>query len=299
MKLDLNLLLVLDVLLSEGSVTRAAKRLHLAQPTVSNALARLRAHFGDPLLQREGREMRPTARAKQLLVPIREALASVDRALMADKDFAPATAARIFRIAATDYVGAVLLPPLLSRLRREAPGVKLLVTDIVPSNPLRVLENDEADLVLGSISTISPYIHRWDLFSDSWACVARRSHPLMRGRFTATKFRKAAHLEVRPQHGGLGGTIDAIVAQGGAERNIVVTLPHLFVAPYLLLQSDLILTLASRAASKVCAGSPLQLVSHPLPLKPFVISQLWHQRTHATAEYSWFRQLLAEVAGTI
>lgn len=299
MKLDLNLLRVLDVLLSEGSVSRAADRLHLAQPTVSNALARLRIHFGDPLLQREGRRMKPTTRARQLMLPIREALATVDKALLEEKGFSATTAAPAFRIAATDYVGAVLLPPLLGRLRHEAPRVRLLVTDVVPSEPLKVLENDEADVVLGSLSATSPYIQRWDLFTDKWACVARRNHPLMRSTLTVAKFRKAAHLEVRPQHGGLGGTIDAIVAQGGTDRNIIVSLPHLFVAPYLLLQSDLILTLAFRAAKKICAEFPLRLLAHPLPLKPFVVSQLWHQRTHAKPEFAWFRGLLAEVAGAI
>ncbi len=233
------------------------------------------------------------------MVPIREALATVDKALLKEKGFAPATAAPMFRLAATDYVGAVLLPPLLLRLRHEAPNARLLVTDVVPSEPLKALENDEADVVLGSLSATGPYIQRWDLFTDRWACVARKTHPLMRGTLTVSKFRKASHLEVRPQHGGLGGTIDAIVAQGGTDRNIIVTLPHLFVAPYLLLQSDLILTLAARAAKKICAEFPLKVVAHPLPLKPFVISQLWHQRTHAKPEFAWFRAMLAEVAGTI
>src|SRR5688500_12027008 len=104
MRLDLNLLVVLDALLSEGSVTRAARRLNLAQPTISNALGRLRQFFQDPLLERAGREMHPTNRGRQLMAPVREALAIIDRAVVKNETFSPATAVRTIRIAATDYV---------------------------------------------------------------------------------------------------------------------------------------------------------------------------------------------------
>ena len=296
LRLDLNLLVVLDALLSEGSVTRAAQRLNLAQPTVSNALSRLREFFQDPLLERSGREMRPTNRGKQLMAPVREALTIIDRAVVKDEAFSPTTAVRTIRVAATDYVSAVILPPLLVYLRRVAPAIRVVISDVEAGNPLKPLEAAEIDLLIGAVGKTSPYIHRQDLFTDSWECVTRKGHPVLRGRITARQFREATHVEVRPQHGGTGGTIDELLAQSGAQRDVALSLPHLFAAPYVLLRSDLVLTVASRIAARLCKEFQLQALTHPLALKPFVVSQLWHQRTHSESCFSWFRKALAHVA---
>lgn len=292
---DLNLLAILDTLLSEGSVTRAARRLNLTQPAVSNALGRLRALFDDPLLERSGKEMQPTRRARQLMTPLREALSKIESTLLSHDAFDPRTAKHTVRIATTDYVSAVVLPELLVYLRENSPGTQVVVSEINTRDPLAMLDSADVDLLWGSLGKTSPYVHRQDLFADKWVCVVRNKHPIVHGRMSAKQFRELPHLEVRPQHGSTGGTIDEILVQIGARRDVALSMPHLLAAPYVLLRSNLILTVASRIAAKLCADFPLQALRHPLKLKPFVVSQLWHQRTHTDAAQAWFRKVVAEV----
>lgn len=299
MRLDLNLLVVLDALLSEGSVTGASRRLNLAQPTVSNALARLREQLQDPLLERAGKRMVPTQRARQLMVPLKDALAKIDLAVKGESEFDPRTAVRIIRMAATDYVSAVLLPALMLHLAKHAPTLRLVVTDFNPSDPLDDLESGQVDVLLGAFSQTSPSIHRVDLFTDDWVCVTRKGHPTIRKRVSLKQFRECVQVSVRPQHGSAGYTIDEMLGQMAAQRNVTLSLPHLFSGIRVLLASDFVLTLAARVAAMVRSGLPLQVLEHPLRLKPFVVSLLWHDRTHLDPAHAWLRKTMAELAAKV
>lgn len=294
-RVDLNLLIVLDALLSEESVTRAAERLHLAQPTVSNALSRLRALFEDPLLVRSGRAMHPTYKGRRLKTPLRDALATLTRVLAEDVEFDPLNSSRAFRIAATDYVTVVLLPRLLGHLKVHSPNIRIVVTEFDPMDPVQGLHAGDVDLVLGSINTSSPRIHRADLFRDQYVCIARRNHPVVRGRLSLRQFVSSSHLAVRQQHGGAGGAIDDVLDQMELRRNVVISLPHFVSAPYALMGSDMIMTVGSRIARQLSHVFPLQMLKHPLPLKPFVVSQVWHERAQADPAHSWLRKVLAHL----
>ena len=294
MRPDLNLLVVLDVILSEGSVTQAARRLNLAQPTVSNALARLREQFGDPLLERSGRTMKLTPKARDLVQPVKEALAKVNAVLKGDERFEPRTASGLIRVVASDYIDAVLLPKLTAHLAAHAPSLRVVVSDFTSADPMVDLKTGHVDLVVGAFNKTSPDIHRYDLFTDDWVCVARKGHPTIRGRITVKQFRECAQIAVRPQNGSVSGSIDDILMQTASRRNLTLSLPHLFSALKVVLASDVLLTLASRTAAMLGKEVPVQVMNHPLQLKPFVVSQLWHDRTHHDPAHAWFRKVMAE-----
>lgn len=301
MRLDLNLLIVLDSLLSEGSVTRAAQRLHLAQPTVSNALARLREVFKDPLLIRVGREMKPTQKARELIAPLREALGQLDKAVGNTADFNPATTVRTIRIATTDYVAAVLVPELLAYLGAHAPNMQVVITDLNATDPLGGLHSGDIDLLLGGLSTTNPYIHRCDLLTDKYVCVVRKGHPSIRGKISVKQFLETPHLVVHQQNGASGGTLDELINQMAVKRNVAITLtsPHYFSATYALLCSDVVLTVASRIGNRIGHDFPLQVLKLPIPLKPFLVSQLWHKRMHDDPAHAWFRKALVHIASSL
>jgi DNA-binding transcriptional LysR family regulator len=298
MRPDLNLLLVLDALLSEGSVTGAARRLNLAQPTVSNALARLREQLKDPLLRRAGKRMVPTQRALQLMVPLKDALSKIDLAVKGESAFDPRTVVRIIRIAATDYVSAVLLPVLMAHLAKHAPTLRLVVMDFNPSDPFDDLESGQVDMLLGAFSKASSSIHRLDLFTDDWVCATRKGHPTIHKRMSLKQFRDCVQVSVRPQHGSTGHTIDELLEQTGSQRNVTLSLPHLFSGIRVLLASDFVLTLAARVGAMVRREIPIQILDHPLRLKPFVVSLIWHDRTHLDPAHAWLRKTMAELAAT-
>jgi DNA-binding transcriptional LysR family regulator len=297
MRLDLNLLIVLEVLLSEGSVTRAARRLNLAQPTVSNALSRLRAHFQDPLLERAGNSMKPTPRGQRLLQPVREALARVDVVVQgSEQAFQPATANRVVRVSASDYASAVFLPNLMGGLAKHAPQVRVAISTFTSSDPIQELIAGKTDLLIGAFAKTSPDVHRYDLFVDELVCVARKGHPSIRGKLSLKQFGACSHITVQPQQSSVGGSVDDLLAHMASRRSVGLSLPHLFPAIQVVLASDLVLTIASRVAALFEAVYPVQIMKHPLQLKPFVISQLWHERTHLDPALAWFRTTLAESA---
>ena len=296
---DLNLLVVLDVLLAERNVTRAATRLGLSQPAVSNALARLRNSLGDPLLVRTRQGMAPTPRALALVGSLRDALDLMGNTLTDAESFDPASAKRTFVLAATDYVQFVLLGKLVQRIRRLAPGVVLDVLPIMQQFPWAQLEAGSIDLVLGGASSReSPRaLHRRRLFRDRVVCILRSGHPYATGTLTVERYLELAHVEALPL--GTHGLADEVLAQMGRERRTTVTVPHFLVAPYIVVQSDCCFTLAERIA--VPMSETLPLVVRPLPFEmPGVnIGAYWHDRVHGDAAHRWLRRLVAEVTASM
>src|SRR5688572_9306507 len=175
--LDMNLLVVLDVLLAERNVTRAAARLGLSQPAVSNALSRLRTAFGDPLLVRTPQGMAPTPQAVGLEAPLRDALVRVRSAVTGGTEFDPATAQRTFVLAATDYVQFVLLGELVRRVQTIAPGISLKVVPMTHGSPWNELEAGAVDITLSGAPTRQSRLHRRALFRDRVVCILRTEHP--------------------------------------------------------------------------------------------------------------------------
>jgi DNA-binding transcriptional LysR family regulator len=295
--LDLNLLVVLDVLLAERSVTRAAARLGLSQPGVSNALARLRAALGDPLLVPTSRGMTPTPRAKGLESALRDAIDRLGGILGGASDFVPETSRRTFVLAATDYVQFVLLRHLAERVHAQAPSVVLRV---VPTRaaPWQELEAGIVDLTITGIRSAPRGLHRRALFRDRVVCVVRDEHPILARPWSLARYLSLGHIEALP-HGGEGGLADEVLGKLGHTRHLAVTVPQFLIAPHLVPHGDYCFTLADRIARPMAALLGLRVLPLPFDVPRITIWQYWHERVHNDEAHRWLRRLVADVADAL
>jgi DNA-binding transcriptional LysR family regulator len=297
---DLNLLVVLDALLAEGSVTAAAKRVRLSQPALSNALARLRHAIGDPLFVRSGRSLVATPRARELAVPVRRALADLSLALSPPSDFEPTRAQQTFTLMMPDIAELVLVPPLLQRLRREAPGIEVR---IAPSSPATVAETlaspNPPDLIITMLgdqsrgaAVSSP------LFALEFVCLVRRKHPRVGKRLSLARFLELEHLLVAPG-GSQRGLIDELLESRGHKRRVVLTLAHFFTAAMVVSRTDLVMSATSVLAAVAEQILPVRSVRHPLGTPSVTIAQLWHPSRNEDRALAWLRGIIAEIARTV
>jgi len=291
--LDLQLLMVFDAIMSERNVTRAAERLSIGQPAVSKALTQLREVFGDPLFLRSGRGVIPTYKALEIADEVREAIAALNGLLGPTEDFDPGSARAEFNLGATDYVSLVLLPHLMKRLDKMAPRLSIKVQMIEPMTPEEMLLTGKVDLVLSTVTTTSFPIYRQELFRDSYVCVGREGHPMLRAAPTLEQFAACRHLAMPRQNGARELVLQDVMQRFGVNRNVAMQIPYLLAAPPILLATDLIMTLASRAAVALAQLHPLRVSAHPLPLPEFPVFQLWHDRTHRSASHRWLRDEIA------
>jgi DNA-binding transcriptional LysR family regulator len=279
---DLNLLRVLDALLREHNVSRAAERLALSQPAVSNALNRLRELLDDPLLVRVGRSMQPTPRALALEAPIRAALQQIEQSLTAGEAFDPATSRQRFRIAVTDYVELICMPRLLQQLSRQAPGIRLDIRHLTPTLPAEALDKGELDLVLGRFEDIPARFARRHWMSETLQLALRRDHPQIAGELDLDGFLRLRHLWV---HGGqTRGMVDQWLGEQGLGREILYTTPNYLQAAHIVASSELAAVLPSQLARHFAVLLPLQLFDLPFPLGPFhleIVSLAQRQRDTA------------------
>ncbi len=292
-RLDLNLLLTLDALLAEASVTRAAKRLHLSQPAVSAQLARLREALGDPLLLPAPRGMRPTQRAEGLRAPLRDALESLARAIAPPAPFVPAAAHRTWRIAASDYSGATVVAPVLPGLRADAPGTRLAILQIAPPRLAAQAESGEIDLAFHTTENAPDTLRRRALFTEHYVLAARTGHPRLKRRPTLAQFCALEHLVVSPEGGGFVGVTDAVLAGLGIERRVAVSAPSFLLVETLLASSDLVAMLPARLAHGRAA---LKTFKPPVEVPGYEMSMLWHERVHRDPAHQWLRGRFAALA---
>jgi DNA-binding transcriptional LysR family regulator len=288
-QVDLNLLVALDVLLETRSVTATARRLALSQSAMSHQLARLRNLFDDALLVRARDVMLPTPRAQSLAGPLRAALAQVDLAVTSGGRWDPSTSKRAFHVGTGDYFELVLLPPLVACLSREAPGVDLSI------HPLDLdigaqLASGEIDLAIGPATALDhlPKERRAVLAAERFVCVMRKDHPLAKKKLTLDRYCDARHALVSSR-GRPEGLVDEALAAMGRSRRVVVTVPHFSVTPLLVAESDLLLTVAERIATRFADSLPLHVTKPPLELSGVVLMQAWHERTHDDPAHRWLR----------
>jgi DNA-binding transcriptional LysR family regulator len=298
-RLDLNLLVVLDVLLAERNVTHAAQRLGLSQPTVSNALARLRETLGDQLLVRTAHGMVPTARALAVQHRLSQALGGIADVVNVGGSFEPRTARRSFVIAATDYVQFVLLGELLRVVRESAPGVSLELVAPRGQFPWHELAAGGVDLVVGGarLPEVPSVMHRRWIFRDHAVCIVRAAHPYAREPLTLSRYLELDHIEALPV--GTVGLADEMLALDGKKRRLVLTVPHFLIAPFLVAQSDCCFTLANRIAQPLTALLPVLVRPLPYDMPTVTIGAFWHDRMHHDPAHGWLRRLLFETGATI
>ncbi|SDB61653.1 LysR family transcriptional regulator [Belnapia rosea] len=293
--LDLNLLRVFDAVARERHVTRAAERLNLSQPAVSNALARLRLALGDELFLRRPGGVEPTALALSLAAPVAEALDRIAAAISAQAPFDPATTTRVFVLAFSEYAEAVLAPPLLARITQEAPHALLAIRHADRTNWEALLEADGAELALGVLPEPPALYTRLRLLPEGFCTVMRPGHPLAEGALTIERFTSVPHLLHSP-NGSRSGAIDEMLAEIGHSRRLGAVVAHLSAVPEILLRTDMIMNLSSRLAVRLAEVHGLVIRDPPVAPRHTRLSLLFHRRFEADPGHAWMRRLLLAVA---
>lgn len=287
-QLDLNLLRVLDTLFEEASVGRAATRLRLSQPAVSNALSRLRVAFGDPLFVRSREGMLPTERARALRGPVTGALRQLEHAFTAPGGFDPLTARRAFVIAASDHAQLLVLPRLSAILVR-CPGLKLTVLSPPRDFPLRELESGALDLTLGAFDLapgdrVPRGLKRQLLVEERYVLVAHKGHPALKEPLERLLTRPQLHVAPR------GGTEGPYERQNRTWRNVVLYTPHYLATPWMLASTDLLAALPERVGQLFARQFRLGLRPIPLPTARIKVQQVWHPVRQEDPAHRWLRE---------
>jgi DNA-binding transcriptional LysR family regulator len=288
-EMDLNLLLVLDVLLEERSVTRAAVRLGRTQPAVSRSLARLRQVFADPLFVRVGAQLVPTPRAEAVVAPLKQLLADLEARVLVLERFEPARSQRTFVIAAADYTAAPLLTRLVQAVAQEAPGMQLRFVPAPRDTPELV---GEVDFVIAPRTQTGAYRSR-PLFVDPFVCILRADHPVEQ--LDLERYVALRHLLVAPR-GAPGGVVDDALAALGLSRTVSVQIHSFSVAPSVVASTDLVCTLPMSVARRGAEHHALRLLPPPVTLTPTRVPLCWHERWQHDPGHSWLRGRIVEAA---
>jgi len=289
---NLNLMAAFDALLEERNVTRAASRMGVTQSAMSSSLAQLRVLFDDPLFRRTPRGIDPTPRALELGEPIRRGLGLFDRALT-PRSFDPRNESRVFVLATSDYVEFVLLPPLLKRLAREAPGVRLEVRPWGLQQVPKTLHTGEVDLMIGFYNEVPARHAETLLFDEHYLCIARKGHPGLGRKPTLKSWLAQKHVLVS-QQAGSPGTVDRALAARNLKRTIGARVSHFLLVPTLVAQTDLVAAVNARVATAFADSLALRVFPPPLPLPKGRIGQVWHEQLEHDPAQRWFRQLIVE-----
>ncbi|WP_405754771.1 LysR family transcriptional regulator [Streptomyces sp. NBC_00073] len=290
--LDLNLLVALDVLLEESSVSRAAARLHLSEPAMSRTLGRIRKALGDPVLVRAGRNMVPTPHALAVHGEVRAVVERARALFLTGGQVDLTTLTRTFTVLAHDAFAATFGATLFSRVAGEAPGVRLrFLSESHVDVP--ALREGIADLELGVVDSRTPEVRVEHLCDERMLGVARAGHPLLRGRITPNRFAAAEHLIVS-RRGRLEGPVDTALAELGLTRRVVGCVGSYPASLFLLRQSDLVGLIASQAVP-LAAELGLEAFEVPLDLPPLPFGIAWHPRHDADPAHAWLRDCAREL----
>ena len=304
-RVDLNLMVYLDVLLRERNVTRAAEQLGITQPAMSNGLRRLRELFNDPLLIRTSEGMTPTERALELQPLIREALLAMEKTIQPKEEFVPQLSQRVFRIMASDYAESTLIPLVLKQVRSLAHNVTLDV--LTPSDvSFHDVEQGWVDMAINRFDSLPQSFYKSRIWQDNFSCVVSRENPILKN-FTLETYLQAQHIWASKTGMGVGvgvnpedvqrlGWVDEALAAVGKKRKISVFTRHYQVAMLLSAQNDLIATLPSRLADIERFSARLAVVRPPFDIPSFELSMAWSPLLHHDSAHQWLRQIIKSVA---
>ena len=304
-RIDLNLLVYLDVLLRECNVTQAANQLGLSQPAMSNGLRRLRDLFNDPLLVRTSDGMTPTARALELEPLVRDILSGVERAIQPTAEFDPTDAKQVIRVMASDYAESTLFPAVMQTLRERAPGLTL---DVMTPSDVSFLdvERGKIDLVINRFDQMPQSFHQITLWTDTFTCLMNRDNPILE-RFDLDSYLAASHIWVSKTGMGVGvgvdpddvqrlGWVDHALDALGKKRNIRVFTRHYQAAMTLAEQNDLIVTLPTRATWLKRDNPRVVVRDCPFEVPPLELKMAWSPLLQHNPAHRWIRQLITQIA---
>lgn len=292
--IDLNLLAAFEALMAEQHVTRAARRLGVGQPAMSDALRRLRALFGDALLVRVAGGLQPTPRGMALAGQIAPLLDGLRKVMGEQIAFVPGEAAAVFTVASTDYTTLVLLPPLMALLRTDAPGIDLRVRGYDKDAIGGLLDRGEIDLALGTFADPPQGAVRTVLFRERFVGLARDGHPALAA-LDLPAFAGAAHALVSVR-GDARGAVDAALAAAGLRRRVALVVPYMLLLPRVLMESDLIAILPERAAREAPGLVQFDL---PVGVPDWTVEMLWNPAARTDRATGWLRRILVQVAAGV
>lgn len=304
--LDLNLLRVFDEVMAERNLTRAANKLAMTQPAVSNALNRLRDALGDRLVVRSGYGVEPTPKALALWPAIADALRQIESSL-APGEFVPLEANSTFVLAMADATAAELMPGLVEILQEEAPGVSMRVLPLATRDPRRMLEEGMMDLAVGFFPPVIADLavqeqagrvaafERQRLFGGEYVCVMRKGHPLAKGSLTIKRYCEARHLRVSFSGRPFGFVDEALMALG-RQRRVVLTVNQFFTAGRVVATSDLLAVLPKHFVSVTGMADQFMLRELPFELPLVLVDALWHRREGQRSDHAWLRMAVAKAA---
>ncbi|WP_394147143.1 LysR family transcriptional regulator [Shewanella atlantica] len=307
-RIDLNLLVYFDVLLRELNVTKAADQLGISQPAMSNGLKRLRVLFDDPLLIRTSKGMTPTERALELKPEIRQLLTGLEKAVQPKAKFNPYESEQVFRVMASDYAEATLIPLLIARLRNEAP--KVILDIMTPSDvSFPDVEQGRVDMVINRFDSIPQSFHQKVLWKDTFSCLINKTHPVLK-HFNLQSYLDAHHVWVSKTGMGVGvgmdpddvqrlGWVDEALARLNAKRRITVFTRHYQAASSLAERQDLIATVPSKMARLQQDNNRVSIVPPPFDIPPIELTMAWSPLLQHNPAHRWMRELITETARII
>lgn len=287
--LDLNLLVALNALLEEKSVTRAAARINLSQPATSRALSRLRDMFQDPLLVKGARGMVLTARANDLYQPLQHILSDIT-SIVSPPSIDPATMQGEVVIATRDYESAVILPKIINRITAESPNLTLRIVPLI-GDDLSSLENPNVDFILTATDSKAATLHRYIVYKESFICLASKDNSIIQKEMNLETYVAAKHCLITISGFGLG-VVDTLLAQKNLKRNIFVRIPHFLAVGHIIADSDLIVTLPRRLGELLSQQHRIVLINPPLKIPQFPIYLYWHARNQNNPIHQWIRKMI-------
>lgn len=294
-QIDLNLLVVLDAIYTEGGVTPAARKLHLTQPAVSHSLARLRELFADPLFEREGRRLVPTPLARNLIDPLRRSLRGLESTLNEAERFDPATTKRRFTVGLRDVLEAIVLPHLMESVSRNAPHVDVGVVAVDRRNLETDLATGALDAAIDILLPHSERVRRQRFAVDRLVVLMRKRHPLARKRLDLPTYLRVDHVVASSRQRG-PGLEDLELSRLGAQRRVRLRCQNYYAALSVVAVSDLILTMPEHYALNLNRHFGCRMVPLPLKLPSLDTYLYWHATVHDEPANKWLR---AHFAGLV
>lgn len=294
MKYDLNLLPVFLTLMEERNVTRAAARLGMTQPAMSNALNRLRETIRDPLFIRERYGMKPTQMALELEPVVAAALANIDEVILGRQSFDPQQAERLFTIAPNSYVEFVVMPVLVAYLREHAPGVRMRLTPFGNDLTETGAMSGGTDMVLGRIIDPPDNMVVQHLMDEGLACVVRADHTDIKETLSKEQYESLKHVNVLPPGRMRTGLFQAL-GQKGVRREVAVSVTHFLAVPEMIAVTDYCATLPSLICRRLADDPRLKVVPSPIDLGTFPVEMAWHVRHRNDPAHRWLRSVISEL----
>ena len=286
---ELSFLVIFDAIMTEGSITRAAARLSMTQPAVSNAVSRMRSRWKDDLFVRDGRQIHPTSFAVSLWQQIRDPLRDLGEAITPET-FDPATAKRTFRVCAVaDAVVDATWCALRHIIESEAPGVNIHTFPYHLDETERILVNAEVDLIVGIAPPVDSVICTEHLYVPRHVCVMRHGHPLTRNPLTLAAFSAADHVLVSSMSCETTDATDRALARHGLRRRIAMTVHHFGLVPRVIADSDLIAVVPSTAIEHAIFAGDIAVYDPPVTIDPLAVASLWHKRRELEPGLVWLR----------